>query len=182
MLCKYLRLSNQLSGRENLNILILIQITYRRGRKKKKEFNHKQYSTVHQHLYVEGLTIIMPSKGRFNPNRASISSGLDRKVETYVRRLVEERSTEKNGTDDRAVRLPVSQVYQYVQGADPSFQRIKKQQLEKSIDKALALLKAEEDDEGDVSFDSDFEGLQEDMLMEVKVGSYEVTQFNLYEL
>lgn len=120
----------------------------------------------------------MPSKGRFNGSRNSLASSFDRKVEALVRRFAEEKSREENITTQRSLRLPLAQIYQYVQSADPSFQRMKKPQLEKSVDKALAVLNAEEEeDEQDASFDSDFEGLQEETLMEVKVGYISKAQF-----
>jgi len=119
----------------------------------------------------------MPSKGRFNANRNSLASSFDRKVEALVRRFAEEKSREENITTQRSLRLPLAQIYQYVQNADSSFQRTKKPQLEKSVDKALAVLNAEEDDEQDASFDSDFEGLQEETLMEVKVSGTSEAQF-----
>lgn len=133
----------------------------------------KQEQTVTQSVKKHSVEFLhslatMPSKGRFNANRTSLASSLDRKVEAIVRRFAEEKSKEENITTQRSLRLPLAQIYQYVQGADPSFQRMKKPQLEKSVDKALAVLNAEEDEE-DASFDSDFEGLQEDTLMEVKV-------------
>lgn len=106
------------------------------------------------------------------PNhRQSLSKTLENKVLTIVRRYVGDlaASEEQNGAGSGELRLSVSKLYQYVV-ADGSVARQKKQNLERMIEKAIEVLRVEgEDDDEDAEIDSDFEGLNEEGLMEPKV-------------
>lgn len=64
----------------------------------------------------------------------------------------------------------VQQLYTLLQEIDPQIRRLKKPQIELSIQRALAVLQKEDvvDSEEDI-FDSDFEGLEDLNLVEVKV-------------
>ena len=103
-------------------------------------------------------------------HRHSITKGLERKVLAIVRRYINELSASEqiNGS----LRLSVSKVYQYV-AADGGVPRQKKQNLERMIEKALFVIQEEEEGGGSSSddLDSEFEGLNEEGLMEPKVGS-----------
>lgn len=100
-------------------------------------------------------------------SRQSLTKGLERKVLAIVRRYIDELSVaeENNGS----LRLSVSKVYQYVI-TDGSVPRQKKQNLEKMIEKALDTIRDEEAEADSLDSDlSEFEGLNEEGLMEPKV-------------
>jgi hypothetical protein len=96
----------------------------------------------------------------------SLSSSLDSKILNYVREFTQVQLD--SATPSKP--LGVTQLYTLLQERDAQLRRMKKVQLEASIQRALNILKSEivigSDDE---TFDSDFEGIDEMNLVEVKV-------------
>jgi ribosome biogenesis ATPase len=74
-----------------------------------------------------------------------------------VRRFVEEQAT-----DEPVLQLRLSAIYAYIAN-DPSIARQKKAHIEKSIERALDVIR--EEDADDDELDSEFDGLDEDSLM-----------------
>ncbi|PWW74048.1 AAA-domain-containing protein [Tuber magnatum] len=99
-------------------------------------------------------------------NRQSLTKGLERKVLAIIRRYIDELSVA--GENGGSLRLSVSQVYQYIT-TDGSVPRQKKQNLEKMIEKALDTIRDEEAESDSLDSGlSEFEGLNEEGLMEPK--------------
>jgi ribosome biogenesis ATPase len=86
-----------------------------------------------------------------------LAKALDAKVLSLVRQFVSEQSS-----DDPTLSLKLSAISAYV-ASDPSLTRHKKQTLEKSIERALDVIREEEDEEDEL--DSEFEGLEVGNLM-----------------
>jgi hypothetical protein len=99
-------------------------------------------------------------------NRNSLSKGLD----TRILSLVREFTQVQQDTASPSKRLGVPQLYTLLQDRDAQLRRVKKIQLESSIQRALDILQSEIviDSDGE-SFDSDFEGIEDLDLMQVKV-------------
>lgn len=98
--------------------------------------------------------------------RQSLSKGLENKVLALVRRYVDDLALSE---EQENVRLSVSKLYQYVV-TDGSIPRQKKANLERMIEKAIDVLREEgEGEDEEAELDSDFEGLNEEGLMEPKV-------------
>ncbi|KAA8895903.1 P-loop containing nucleoside triphosphate hydrolase protein [Sphaerosporella brunnea] len=95
-----------------------------------------------------------PSK---NSASGRLAKALDAKVLSLVRQFVSEQSS-----DEPTLSLKLSAISAYV-ASDPSLTRHKKQTLEKSIERALDVLREEDDEEDDL--DSEFEGLEVGNLM-----------------
>ncbi|KAL7273018.1 Ribosome biogenesis ATPase rix7, partial [Rhizina undulata] len=109
----------------------------------------------------------MPLKPRSFARNNSLSKSLDNKVLAVVRRYVDEKSAEQEDSGG-SLRLSVSAIYQYVI-ADGSVPRQKKQNIEKAIQRAIEVLRNEgTESEEATEIDSDFEGLNEEGLMEPK--------------
>jgi len=81
-----------------------------------------------------------------------LAKALDTKVLSLVRKFVSEQSS-----DEPTLQLKLSAILAYV-SSDPSLTRHKKPTLEKSIDRALDVIRGEGEDEDEL--DSDFEGLE----------------------
>lgn len=81
-----------------------------------------------------------------------LAKALDNKVLALVRQFVSEQSS-----DEPTLQLKLSAVFAYV-SSDPSLTRHKKPTLEKSIERALDVIREEEEEEEEL--DSDFEGLE----------------------
>lgn len=86
----------------------------------------------------------------------SLAKALDTKILALVRRYVEEQAT----PDEPVLQLRLSAIYAYIAN-DPAIARQKKSNIEKAIERALDVIREEDDDE----LDSEFEGLDEDSLM-----------------
>lgn len=98
--------------------------------------------------------------------RQSLSKSLENKVLVLVRRYADDLAVSE---EQENVRLSVSKLYQYVV-ADGSVPRQKKAGLEKMIERAIDVLREEgEDEDEEAEIDSDFEGLNEQGLMDPKV-------------
>ncbi|OLL22920.1 putative AAA domain-containing protein [Neolecta irregularis DAH-3] len=100
------------------------------------------------------------------PRRATsttLTGVLDTKIMAKIHEL-EEYETSKNSNDS----LTVSRIYQYLQESDHAFRRMKKSILEKSIGRILTSFQGEFNEEEPISLDSDFEGLEEQDLVQVK--------------
>jgi len=81
-----------------------------------------------------------------------------------VLKLADEQAQLENGK-----RLTASTVYDSIKHSKSSLKRRSKKLLEDSIDRALLVLQDEQNDSD--SFDGDFEGLEEDISPQLKVGS-----------
>jgi hypothetical protein len=98
-----------------------------------------------------------------------LSSNLDSKILNYVREFTQVQ------LDSATPQKPfgVTQLYNLLQERDAQLRRMKKVQLEASIQRALNILRSEivigSEDE---TFDSDFEGIDDMNLVEVKVDLY----------
>lgn len=99
--------------------------------------------------------------------RQSLSRNLENKVLAIVRRYVDDLTVSQ---EQENIRLSVPKLYQYVI-ADGGVPRQKKANLERMIEKAIEVLReeGEGDDDEENEIDSDFEGLNEEGLMEPKV-------------
>ena len=108
---------------------------------------------------------MFPSK-KLQGNRNTISKGLDSKILNYVREFTQDQLDNTNPSK----RFGVPQLYTILQERDASLRRVKKIQLESSIQRALGILQSEIviDSDGE-SFDSDFEGIEDLNLVPVKV-------------
>jgi hypothetical protein len=107
------------------------------------------------------------SSGMFNAkrpkNRQSLTNNLETKILNYVREHTQPPL-------DSAGVPGISQLYRLLQERDAQLRRMKKAQLESSIQRALNILQNEIVlDSDDESLDSDFEGLEDLNLVEVKV-------------
>lgn len=100
--------------------------------------------------------------------RQSLSRNLANKVLVLVRRYVDDLAVSQ---EQENVRLSVSKLYQYVI-ADGGVPRQKKANLEKMIERAIEVLREEGEDYEENEIDSDFEGLNEEGLMEPRVGIF----------
>ena len=96
-------------------------------------------------------------------NRQSLTNSLDTKILNYVR--------EHTQPPLDLVGVPgVPQLYRLLQERDAQLRRMKKVQLESAIQHALNIIQKEIVlDSDDESLDSDFEGLEDLNLVEVKV-------------
>src|SRR5438046_10179783 len=99
----------------------------------------------------------------------SLSNSLDSKILNYVREFTQVQLD--SATPSKP--LGVIQLYNLLQERDGQLRRMKKVQLEASIQKALNTLRSEIviDSDGE-TFDSDFEGIEDLNLVEVKVNPY----------
>jgi hypothetical protein len=107
------------------------------------------------------------STGMFNPKkprgRQTLTSGLDNKILNYVREHTQLAL-------DSAEVPGIPQLYRLLQERDGQLRRMKKLQLEASIQRALNIIQQEIVlDSDDDSFDSEFEGIEDLNLVEVKV-------------
>jgi len=104
--------------------------------------------------------------GKKAKGHRSLTISLDDKILSYVR---EHTQGQPESTSD-AKPLAVPQLYNLLQAQDGRLRRLKKVQLEASIQRALNILRNEIviDSDGE-SFDSDFEGIEDLNLVEVKV-------------
>lgn len=104
--------------------------------------------------------------GKKAKGHRSLTVGLDDKILSYVRAHTQ---GQPDSTGD-AKPLAVPQLYNLLQAQDGQLRRLKKVQLEASIQRALNILRNEIviDSDGE-SFDSDFEGIEDLNLVEVKV-------------
>lgn len=100
--------------------------------------------------------------------RQSLSRSLENKVLVIVRRYVDIVASQEQEGD---MRLSVSKLYKYVV-ADGGVPRQKKANLERMIEKAVEVIQEEGEDDEENEIDSDFEGLNEEGLMEPKVGRF----------
>jgi hypothetical protein len=103
----------------------------------------------------------------FNPKkprgRQTLTSGLDNKILNYVREHTQLAL-------DSAEVPGIPQLYRLLQERDGQLRRMKKLQLEASIQRALNIIQQEIVlDSDDDSFDSEFEGIEDLNLVEVKV-------------
>jgi hypothetical protein len=95
-----------------------------------------------------------------------LTNSLDSKVLNYVRDYTQL----QQDSDKPAKSFGVSHLYNVLQGRDVQLRRIKKVQLEAAIQQALNILQSENISDSDLnSFDSDFEGVPDLNLVEVKV-------------
>lgn len=110
---------------------------------------------------------MFPGK-KVQASRNSLGKGLDSKILNYVREFNQVQLDSASG----AKRPGVLQLYNLLQERDAQLRRVKKVQLEASIQRALGILQSEIviDSDGE-SFDSDFEGIEDLNLIEVKVVS-----------
>jgi hypothetical protein len=99
---------------------------------------------------------------KHKPKTRSLANGLDSKILSYVQQL------RKLDSSRPSKSLGVTELYDLLQQRDTQLRRIKKVQLEQSIQRALDILRAIDED-GDESFDSSFEGIEDLNLVEVKV-------------
>ena len=102
-----------------------------------------------------------PPRGGFR----SLRNKIDSKVLNYVREFSQTHSDSANSSRP----LGVTQLYNLLQERDAQLARLKKAQLEASIQRALNIVRSEiviESDSG--SIDSDLEGIDDLNLMEVK--------------
>ena len=104
--------------------------------------------------------------GKKAKGHRSLTGSLDSKILGYVR---EHTQLQLDSASD-AKSLGVPQLYNLLQAQDGQLRRLKKIQLEASIQRALNILRTEIviDSDGE-SFDSDFEGIEDLNLVEVKV-------------
>jgi hypothetical protein len=107
------------------------------------------------------------STGMFNPKkprgRQTLTSGLDNKILNYVREHTQLAL-------DSAEVPGIPQLYRLLQERDGQLRRMKKLQLEASIQRALNIIQQEIVlDSDDDSFDSELEGIEDLNLVEVKV-------------
>jgi len=104
--------------------------------------------------------------GKKAKGHRSLTNNLDSKILNYVR---EHTQVQLHPVGDSKP-LGVSQLYNLLQAQDSQLRRLKKVQLEASIQRALNILRTEIviDSDGE-SFDSDFEGIEDLNLVEVKV-------------
>jgi hypothetical protein len=106
--------------------------------------------------------------GKKAKGHRSLTGSLDSKILGYVR---EHTQVQLDSASD-AKSLGVPQLYNLLQAQDGQLRRLKKIQLEASIQRALNILRTEIviDSDGE-SFDSDFEGIEDLNLVEVKVST-----------
>jgi hypothetical protein len=99
----------------------------------------------------------------------SLSNSLDSKILNYVREFTQVQLD--SATPSKP--LGVAQLYNLLQERDGQLRRMKKVQLEVSIQRALNTLRSEIviDSDGE-TFDSDFEGIEDLNLVPVKVHSH----------
>lgn len=104
--------------------------------------------------------------GRKAKGHRSLTNNLDSKILNYVREHTQVQLDSANA----AKPLGVSQLYNLLQAQDGQLRRLKKVQLEASIQRSLNILRNEIvlDSDGE-SFDSDFQGMEDLNLVEVKV-------------
>lgn len=98
----------------------------------------------------------MRPTSRYAGQTRSLAKALDTKVLSLVREYVEQQDSE-----EPTLQLKLSSIHTYV-ASDPSLSRHKKPTLEKSIERALDVIRDEGDDE---ELDSDLEGLEVGNLM-----------------
>jgi hypothetical protein len=107
------------------------------------------------------------------PNRrprlkGTLSNTIDTKVLGYVREFTQAHLDASN--EQRTQPLAVSTLYTLVQERDVQLRRLKKLQLEASIQRAQGILQEEAvSDEDEPELDSDFEGMDLADLVQVKV-------------
>jgi len=107
--------------------------------------------------------------GRRPKGQRSLTGNLNSKILNYVREFTQVQ--QDSATPQKT--LGVSQLYSLLQERDVQLRRLKKVQLEAAIQQAMNILQSEividSDDDND-ALDSDFEGLEDLNLVEVKVG------------
>ena len=106
--------------------------------------------------------------GKKHRDNRSLSNNIDSKILNYVREFTQVQLDSPNASKT----LGVTQLYNLCQERDSQLRRLKKVQLEASIQRALNILRSEiviESDDAE-TFDSDFEGMEDLNLVEVKVG------------
>jgi hypothetical protein len=106
--------------------------------------------------------------GKKHRDHRSLSNNLDSKILNHVREVTQVQLDAANPSKS----FGVTQLYNLLQERDSQLRRMKKVQLEASIQRALNILRSEIviDSDGE-AFDSDFEGIEELNLVEVKVHS-----------
>ena len=110
---------------------------------------------------------MIPAKKR--REHRSLSNNLDSKILNYVREFTQVQLDSASASKQ----LGVTQLYNLLQERDGQLRRMKKVQLEASIQKALNILRSEIVIDSDIEiFDSDFEGIEDLNLVEVKVNPY----------
>jgi len=106
--------------------------------------------------------------GRKNREHRSLSSNIDTKVLEHVREFSQAHLDSSNPL--RHQPLSVSHLYSLLQERDVQLRRLKKVQLEASIQRAQAILRSDAvSDMSEGELDSDFEGMDSLDLVEVKV-------------
>ena len=107
--------------------------------------------------------------GKKHRDHRSLSNNLDSKILNHVREFTQVQLDSASPSKP----LGVTQLYNLLQERDGQLRRMKKVQLEASIQRALNILRSEIviDSDGE-TFDSDFEGIEELNLVEVKVHSH----------
>ena len=105
--------------------------------------------------------------GKKHRDRRPLSSNLDSKILNLVREFTQVDLDSPSSPKT----LGVSQLYNLLQERDAQLRRLKKVQLESSIQRALNILRTEIviDSDDDGALDSDFEGIDDLNLVEVKV-------------
>jgi len=104
--------------------------------------------------------------GRRPKGQRSLTDNLNSKILNYVRELTQVQ--QDSATPQKA--LGVSQLYYLLQERDAQLRRLKKVQLEAAIQQALNILQSEiVIDSDEEVLDSEFEGLEDLNLVEVKV-------------
>ena len=109
------------------------------------------------------------SPGKKHRDHRSLSNSLDSKILNHVREFTQVQLD--SATPSKPI--GVTQLYNLLQERDGQLRRMKKVQLEASIQRALNILRSEIviDSDGE-TFDSDFEGIDDLNLVEVKVHSH----------
>lgn len=105
--------------------------------------------------------------GKKHRDHRSLSNSIDSKILHYVREFTQVQLDSPN----QSKLLGVTQLYNLLQERDGQLRRLKKVQLEASIQRALDILRSEiviDSDDGE-TFDSDFEGIEDLTMVEVKV-------------
>ena len=108
------------------------------------------------------------STGGRNRQHRSLSNNIDTKVLEHVREFSQAHLDSSNPS--RHQTLSVSHLYSLLQERDVQLRRLKKVQLEASIQRAQTILRSETVSySSDTGLDSDFEGMEGLDLVEVKV-------------
>ncbi|KAI9734827.1 MAG: hypothetical protein M1834_001905 [Cirrosporium novae-zelandiae] len=95
---------------------------------------------------------------RNHKGRPRLQLGLDRDVHQAIRKLVDEQDDLK----DPNVRLTVAVAYDWIKQSNSRLGRVRKNQLEDSIERVIAVIKEDSKDNDDSgSIDGDFEGIED---------------------